>query len=873
MHKLKSIIFVFLSKLFPCFQMSSPTITQPMPWQSISGSGQLEGASHIPDQLQMETGRRRPESDKTTCFELCSALATNSPSDHLTTNQSNSSNKFTIHPTSDIPRNSKSLDPSCFVSILEGMGSGKRELGLATICLTNPVLVLCQFSDTSTYYPDIMTKLMSINPSHVIRPDTGITAVKLYENISSQLKMSKVQPVQMKNFNASKGLLAIKQLLLPEFAFVELKLHDKFYCLAAANALIKHVELMEKFVFARKSLRVEYQVVEQSSIIGTATTEHKEVMSSQREDKENAMPPAVQKKVRAPRSHISRKVSSISQPTTPRILLPSSSSSSSSTRDLSILLPSSSSSSTRDLSVHSNKYQLPPHICSLPETIHSRNIAEPVHDVQMSKFDFDRLVVLDILPQQYSYRFIKCELEQENISTTSFDIEIRLNVSTDEGVKTFLQDFNSSSGCTYNMMSGRQDRKQDGQHSRSKLRGFRKCCLNVSRNGKRAKQAGKNTNCESTINFRLENPLKSNSTFGEKFHLWVKIHFFHNHALNRAEYLRYLSVSEETKRSFTELFESDFTPSEALTEVRRRMKAEFPETWPEKFADKSKLPGMFWVHYWYRQWLDSTVGSRDGVDALEKAEQKVKDYDDQCKKEFPLPAGESYAMIAQTPEGQTVVAIVNPFMRRVHEIIPQSGELILMDATSNLDRNDSKLFHLYCPSSIGGLPVAELITTREDAPTITFALNLLKSVLPAGAFYGRGIKTGPVLFMTDDCEAETKALSTVWPLAERLLCHFHLLQAQWTWLWSAKHGVQKEDKAELLKLFRKVVYARSEEELQDRLEELYSDPVALKYPQYQLHLKRDTLPRIDRWSLVHRVSQKLPTSNFNTTNLVESSFR
>ena len=95
------------------------------------------------------------------------------------------------------------------------------------------------------------------------------------------------------------------------------------------------------------------------------------------------------------------------------------------------------------------------------------------------------------------------------------------------------------------------------------------------------------------------------------------------------------------------------------------------------------------------------------------------------------------------------MAIVDPFMRRVHEVIPQSAELILMDATSNLDRNDTKLFHLICPSVIGGLPVAELLTTRQDTDTILFGLELLKSVLPAGAFYGRDINVGPKLFMID----------------------------------------------------------------------------------------------------------------------------
>ena len=61
-------------------------------------------------------------------------------------------------------------------------------------------------------------------------------------------------------------------------------------------------------------------------------------------------------------------------------------------------------------------------------------------------------------------------------------------------------------------------------------------------------------------------------------------------------------------------------------------------------------------------------------------------------------------------------------MRRVHETVPQSGELVLIDATSNLDRNDSKVFHLVCPSPVGSLPLATLITTREDTETVLFAL-------------------------------------------------------------------------------------------------------------------------------------------------------
>ena len=82
-----------------------------------------------------------------------------------------------------------------------------------------------------------------------------------------------------------------------------------------------------------------------------------------------------------------------------------------------------------------------------------------------------------------------------------------------------------------------------------------------------------------------------------------------------------------------------------------------------------------------------------------------------------------------------------------------------MDATSNLDRSDTKLFHLMCPSAIGGLPLGTLVVTREDEKTIHHALKLYRDNLPENAFYGRGPNLGPALGMTDDCPAERNALS------------------------------------------------------------------------------------------------------------------
>jgi hypothetical protein len=54
-------------------------------------------------------------------------------------------------------------------------------VGIASLSVNNPVLVLCQFSDSATY-PRTLTKLLSINPAEILVP--GITG---RENLDGRL--------------------------------------------------------------------------------------------------------------------------------------------------------------------------------------------------------------------------------------------------------------------------------------------------------------------------------------------------------------------------------------------------------------------------------------------------------------------------------------------------------------------------------------------------------------------------------------------------------------------------------------------------------------------------------------------------------------
>lgn len=169
--------------------------------------------------------------------------------------------------------------------------------------------------------------------------------------------------------------------------------------------------------------------------------------------------------------------------------------------------------------------------------------------------------------------------------------------------------------------------------------------------------------------------------------------------------------------------------------------------------------------------------------------------------------------------------------------------MILVDATSNLNRQDSKLFHIMTPSAIGALPLGTIVTSREDENTLKFAFSLYKSLLNERSFFGRGAALGPKIALTDDSDCERNALQYTWPSMLLLLCLFHVLQAVWGWLWKGDHKVLKHDRPTLYNLFKSLVYARSEGEYDDALHQLQENKVVDKYPTFLQHVQNDYLAR------------------------------
>ncbi|CAB5353787.1 unnamed protein product [Rhizophagus irregularis] len=136
-----------------------------------------------------------------------------------------------------------------------------------------------------------------------------------------------------------------------------------------------------------------------------------------------------------------------------------------------------------------------------------------------------------------------------------------------------------------------------------------------------------------------------------------------------------------------------------------------------------------------------------------------------------------------------------------------------MDASAAFDPLNTSITLLYSICAVGALPLGVLSTSDELEITLEKALNLLKTILPSHAFYGRGAEVGPIVFLTDDSSAERNSLELCWPQGIRLLCTFHVLWAFWRWLHDSKHHIKKEDRAPIMEKMKKILYSTSGPEM------------------------------------------------------------
>uniref|UniRef100_A0A8D0GST3 MutS protein homolog 4 n=1 Tax=Sphenodon punctatus TaxID=8508 RepID=A0A8D0GST3_SPHPU len=176
---------------------------------------------------------------------------------------------------------------SVIVAVIEGRGLARGEVGMASIDLKNPEVVLSQFADNTTY-AKVITKLKILTPLEIIMSNTACdtgNATKLFSLITENFKNVTFTSVQRKYFSESKGLEYIEQLCTSEFSTVLMEVQSKYYCLAAVAALLKYVEFIQNSVYAPKSLKIQFQGSEQTAMIDSTSALNLELLTNNRDSR------------------------------------------------------------------------------------------------------------------------------------------------------------------------------------------------------------------------------------------------------------------------------------------------------------------------------------------------------------------------------------------------------------------------------------------------------------------------------------------------------------------------------------------------------------------------------------------------------------
>jgi hypothetical protein len=183
-----------------------------------------------------------------------------------------------------------------------------------------------------------------------------------------------------------------------------------------------------------------------------------------------------------------------------------------------------------------------------------------------------------------------------------------------------------------------------------------------------------------------------------------------------------------------------------------------------------------------------------------------------------------------------------------------------------MEEYNLRVFVVVTHSVCGALPLGIFITSDEKEQTLKDALDLFKSSLPDGAFYGTN---APNVFMTDNCHELRVALKEAFPSSTSVLCIFHVLQQVWRWLHEKKNGINLVDRPHLLLAFKKILFAENEDELKIFFDDLIDSDLVSKYPNFEKYITA-VFEDCEAWALCYRLN--LSMSGNNTNNLCEAQF-
>ena len=198
-------------------------------------------------------------------------------------------------------------------------------------------------------------------------------------------------------------------------------------------------------------------------------------------------------------------------------------------------------------------------------------------------------------------------------------------------------------------------------------------------------------------------------------------------------------------------------------------------------------------------------------------------HDDQSRTLLSVTSDELFIAYEALDDGDCAAAVCTPLMKRVHRLVPQAADVVVVDTRQPADKHRRcRVIILATSSSTGGLPLGVIATTGTSDASLRRAVELYASLLDSRCFYGRGLQ-GPTLLLVDDCAVLREALCSVFTSSACLLCTFRLLVSFWRELWDRRSAVSTEQRPHCFALFRAAVLADTVDQLHARFADVQGD--------------------------------------------------
>ncbi|KAK0080676.1 hypothetical protein PV326_008033 [Microctonus aethiopoides] len=166
------------------------------------------------------------------------------------------------------------------MAITSGRGDARGEVGLAVMDVQYPYIILCQLSDCHSYV-NTLTKIHAFNPVEILMPETMcIDSNNLYTTIKNRFNNITITGIPRIHFIDVIGLDRIRTHCAKEFSSVELIVHQKYYALAACAALMKYIEFIQHIQYLPKTMRIEYQVSQNTTMIDIESAQSLELVTT-----------------------------------------------------------------------------------------------------------------------------------------------------------------------------------------------------------------------------------------------------------------------------------------------------------------------------------------------------------------------------------------------------------------------------------------------------------------------------------------------------------------------------------------------------------------------------------------------------------------